>query len=105
MIENTMTYDFLPGVDPQAWEVFAKKAIGCILRAPGIVEFRASRNVLGTPQVCTTTVWNAVADWGAFAQSAEWDALQRELRTFVTNVRVELWGPSPVVPEPMRPSK
>lgn len=105
MIEMDMTYDFLPGIDPHAWEAFAKKTIGAILKAPGIVEFRAYRNVLGTPQVCTTSVWKTVADWGHFAQSAEWQALEPELRSFVTNIRVELWGPSPVVPEPLRPGK
>jgi hypothetical protein len=50
-------------------------------------------------------VWKTVADWGHFAQSAEWQALEPELCTFVTNIRVELWGPSPVVPEPLRPVK
>jgi heme-degrading monooxygenase HmoA len=105
MIEMNLAYDLLPGVDPHAWEAYAKKATAAILRAPGIVEFRAHRAIVGSPQVLTTTVWKTVADWGAFAQGAEWQALEAEMRTFVTNVRAELWGPSPVMPEPLRPGK
>ena len=105
MIEQHMTYDLLPRTDAKAWEAFVKKAIGAVLKAKGIVEFRGYRNLLATPQICTATVWNSVADWGTFSQSAEWQALEGELRTFVTNIRVELWRPSPVVPEPLRPGK
>lgn len=105
MIEMHMTYDFLPGTDPRAWEAFAKRAIAAILNAPGVVEFRANRSLLGTPQVLTTTVWQTVADWGRFSESPEWHALDAEMRTCVTNVRVELWGPSPIVPAPLRPAK
>lgn len=32
-------------------------------------------------------------------------SLQAELRAFATNIKVELWGPSRVVPEPVRPRK
>jgi len=105
MVEMNMTYDFVPGTDPRAWEAFAKKAITAILKAPGVVEFRANRNLLGTPQVRTATVWQTLADWGHFSESAEWHALEAEMRASVTNIRVELWGPSPIVPAPLRPVK
>ena len=105
MIDQNMTYDFLPGTDPRAWEAFAKKAIAAILKAPGVVEFRANRNVLGTPQVRTSTLWQNLGDWARFSESAEWHALEAEMRTMVTGIRVELWGPSPIVPEPLRPAR
>jgi hypothetical protein len=37
-----------------------------------------------------------------------WDfygQLESELRMFATNISIELWGPSPVVPKPLRPGK
>jgi heme-degrading monooxygenase HmoA len=105
MVDANMTYDLLPNLDPKTWEAFAKKAIATILKAPGIVEFRAYRNLMGTPQILTTSVWNTAADWANFGQSAEWSALERDMRTRVTGLRVELWGPSPVVPKPLHPTK
>ena len=76
-----------------------------MLQAPGIVELRANRNMLGAPQVRLTTIWETLADWAKFAESAERQELESELLAFTTNINVELWGPSPVAPEPLRPSK
>ena len=50
MIENTMTYELRPNLDQQAYGEWAKKTIGVILQAPGVVEFRANRNLLGSPE-------------------------------------------------------
>ena len=105
MIELNMTYDLLPGIDQQAYQVMAKKAVGLLLQSPGLVEFRASRNVLGSPQVRATSVWQTLVDWANFNESSGWQELETEMRTFVTNLRFELWGPSPVVPEPLRPGQ
>ena len=105
MIEAIYTWDILPGTDEQAYAEWAKKAIGSILRQPGFVEFRANRSLLGSPQVRATYVWQTLADWATFAASAEGQSLDAELRQFVTNYHIELWGPSPVVPEPVRPGK
>jgi hypothetical protein len=43
-------------------------------------------------------------DWAKFNGSA-WPLIQAELRGFATGVKVELWGPSPILAEPMRPTK
>jgi hypothetical protein len=46
------------------------------------------------------------ADWQNFFQSEAWQAAEVELRTkFAPAIRVELWGPSPVVPEALKPGK
>jgi heme-degrading monooxygenase HmoA len=63
MIEVTQTYDLLPGIDQQAYGQLAKKAVAAMLQAPGLVEFRANRNMLGSPQVRTTAVWQSLDDW------------------------------------------
>jgi hypothetical protein len=105
MIEVDLKYDFLPGVNQQAYQRWAKKAIGTVLQSPGVVEFRASRNMMASPQVRATSVFKNMADWGNFAENAEWLALKAELSDkFATNVCVDIWGPSPVVPEPLRPA-
>jgi len=105
MIEVNRTYDLLPGIDRQAYAKYAKKAISTSLQAPRLVEIRSHRNILGSPQVRSTYVWQTLADWARFTESAERQAIDSELRNFATNIRMEIWGPSPVVPEPLRPSK
>jgi hypothetical protein len=104
MLEVCVNYDLLPGVNQDTYGGWAKKAIATMLRQHGIVEFRAHRNVLGSPEVRTTSVWRSGADWIAFAEGG-WKPLEQELRGLATNVRIEVWGPSPLVPEPLRPGK
>lgn len=103
MIENNMTYELRPNLDQRAYGEWAKKAIGVILQAPGVVEFRAYRNLLGSPQVRSTTVMQTLADWAKFVDTDEWRTLEAELRAFATDIRIQVWGPSPVLPEPVRP--
>jgi hypothetical protein len=57
-----------------------------------------------TPEVRATSVWKRMADWGNFDESATWKALKAELLDqYAQNLSVDIWGPSPVVPEPLRP--
>ncbi len=56
MIEVDMCYDFLPSIDMEAYQAWAKKTIGLVLKSPGIVEFRANRSFHGSPQVRATSV-------------------------------------------------
>ncbi|MGF6598711.1 heme-degrading monooxygenase HmoA [Paraburkholderia sp. GAS448] len=102
MIEVTNTYDLQTGVDLQAYGDWAKRAAAAIVRQPGLVELRANRNMLGAPQIRTTTCWQSASDWAKFADGP-WHEMEQELRTFVTNFKVEIWGPSPVLPAPLRP--
>jgi hypothetical protein len=103
MIEVTYTYDFLSGIDESAYARLAKRANAMLLAAPGMIEFRAHRNMLGSPMVRRTSVWNSLSEWAALAESPEWQAITAEFRTFVTNLEVIIWGLSPLLPEPVRP--
>ena len=105
MVEICQTFDILPGANLQAYADFAKRSIGTALQAPGFVEFRANRNALGSPQVRATWVWQSKADWEKFGESATGMAMEDEFRTYVTNYHVEIWGPSALVPEPIRPKR
>lgn len=103
MIEVIKTYDLLPGIDRQAYLDYGKRAMATMLKAPGIVEIRAYRSLLGSPQVRLALVWQTLADWAAFAEGPERQGLDAELFQFANNIGVELWGPSPATPEPLRP--
>lgn len=102
MIEVIHSYDLLPGVDQQAYAAWAKKAIGIALQQKGLVELRANRNLLCSPQARTVSVWQSISDWAQFNEGA-WAPLEHELRTFATHFKVEVWGPSPLMPETLRP--
>jgi hypothetical protein len=103
MIEVAFTYDFLPGIDEQAYAQLARKATNMMLTAPGFVEFRAHRNLVGSPHVRRTSVWHSLGDYASLAQQAEFQALTAEFRSYVTHLEVQFWGPSPFVPKPIRP--
>ena len=103
MIEVDTTWELLPNIDQEAYGEWAKETVGKILKAPGLVEFRANRNILGAPQVRSTAVWQTLADWANYTDSNEWRALEDEFRAFAADIRIEVWGPSPVLPEPVRP--
>ena len=105
MIELNKTYDLLPSIDQQAYLEYARKAFATILKAPGIVEIRAHRSLLGSPHVRLTLVWQTLADWAKFAETPERHKLDSELFNFASGIRIELWGPSPAAPEPLRPAK
>jgi heme-degrading monooxygenase HmoA len=106
MVEVDLLYELMPAVDQKAYQEWAKRTIGLVLKSPGVIEFRAYRNILGSPFVRSTSVWKTLADWSNFVESAGWKAAEAELRAkYGVDIRVELWGPSPVVPEPLRPGK
>ena len=103
MIEVAFTYDFLPNIDEKAYAKVAKRATAMMLRSKGFVEFRAHRNMTGSPHVRRTSVWEDLADWAMVIQDPEFQEITAEFRHFVTNLDVQIWGPSPYVPEPIRP--
>ena len=103
MIEVSVTYDFRQDIDRLAYEAFVERAVGAELQAPGFIEHRAHRNILGSPHVRVTHVWQSLADWANFVDSIESQSIDAEFRTFVININIQIWGPSPVMAEPLRP--
>jgi len=105
MIEVVWTYDLLPGVDMQAYGQWAKKSVAQGLKVPGVVECRFHRNILLSPQVRITYVWRTLDDWAKYVMTTERQASVAELRNFATNIRMEIWGPSPLFPKPLSPGE
>ena len=106
MIEVCILFNLYKGVDENQYAAWAKKAIVPLLKSQGIVEFKAHRNLLGSPQVRLTTIWGSLNDWAGFAASPDWLRLMGELsQNFAADIEMTIWGPSPIAPEPLRPSK
>ena len=95
-------------IHPDKTEAYLKwvpSAMQRDLAVPGVVEFRAYRMFVGSPQIVTTFEFADVAAWAAWQSSADVQNVLSELRTLALNVTSEVWGPSPVVPAPVRPGK
>jgi len=103
MVEVAFTYDFIPNFDVAAYTKVARDATQIMLSSKGFIEFRANRNMMGSPNVRRTSVWQNLSDYALMAQSHEFQKVTQEFRKFVTNIDVQIWGPSPISPEPIRP--
>ena len=102
MIQVAFTYNFLPGIDENAYARLARRATNMMVSADGFVEFHAHRNMIGSPHVRRTSIWKSFVHYAAFAQQPEFQKITAEFRTYVTNLEVVFWGPSPLLPDPIR---
>ena len=87
----------------ESYAEWAKEVIPRLLKVPGLVEFRAYRPVTGSSQVVTTFEFKDLAGWATWYGQEEVQEIMNERREFTINETSELWGPSPIVPDPIRP--
>ncbi len=94
-------------IHPDKADAYLKWTQGAIRRTaiPGVTEFRAYRPASGSGQVAITYEFADMAAWAAWQTKEEVQKTLTELHTLTTNVTMELWGQSPVVPGPIRPGK
>ena len=93
-------------IHPDKTDAYLKWTEGAIQRTlsvPGVVEFRAYRPASGSAQVVVTYEFADMEAWAAWQSSDEVQTVLDELHTLALNVTLEVWGPSPVVPDPIRP--
>ena len=83
----------------------SESAIPRILKIPGLVEFRGYRPVTGSHQIAATYEFTDMDSWAAWVNHPDYQKLMDEVRPFISNLSTEVWGPSPMVPEPLRPKK
>lgn len=87
----------------EEYATWARGAIPRVLALPGLIEFRGYRPASGSHQIVTTTEFATMADWAASVENEIWQDVIADLRTMATDITTEIWGPSPVVPQPIRP--
>jgi antibiotic biosynthesis monooxygenase (ABM) superfamily enzyme len=104
MVLQVIKWDLHPD-KKDAYEAWAKTALPTFLTVPGLVEFRAYRPVTGTSQIVTTYEFADLTSWATWYAHEEIQKAINERRAFTVNEVSELWGPSPIVPEPIRPGK
>jgi len=104
MVLAVVKYDIHPD-KVEAYFKWTESAIRRNLSVPGVVEFRAYRTFVGSSRIVTTWEFADLAAWAAWEANSEVQNVLAELYTFALNVTSEVWGPSPVVPAPIRPGK
>jgi heme-degrading monooxygenase HmoA len=104
MVLYIQKYDVVHGMMDEFIE-WAKTAIPRILSVPGLVEFRSYRPAVSDSQIANTYEFADLASWAAFQEDEISQQLLQEIRTYTVNFSAELWGPSPVVPAPLRPGQ
>ena len=89
----------------EAYLKWSQTAVQRVLAVPGVVEFRAYRTVAGSHQVVLTYEFADLGSFAAWFENKEVQKVLNEAYTLTLNVTSEVWGPSPVVPTPIRPGK
>ena len=102
MVLWVMKYDINPD-KRDAYGAWAQSAIPSVIGAGNVVEFSAYRPISGSRSVATTVSFADLADWQAWYESDAVQTIIVEMASVTLNLETELWGPSPVLPQPIRP--
>ena len=84
-----------------AYNKWALEAIQRTLDIPGVREFRAYRPLAGDSQVVVTFEFATFEDWSSWFDDETVQQAFTQLFGMGKNVDRELWGPSPLIPEPI----
>ena len=98
---EVMKYE-VPGDKLEAYSKWSEGAVKRLL-IPPLIEFRAYRPVVGASLAVIIGEFADLAAWAAWRSNKETEKLVAELETFAVNMSNEVWGPSPIVPKPIRP--
>lgn len=102
MVLWIMKWDINPAkVD--SYDEWAQGVIPKAIGAGGVVEFRAYRPITGSRRVVITTEFADIATWQSWYDSEAVQSILADMTSMLLNLETELWGPSPVVPQPIRP--
>ena len=106
MIEVHLAYELKKDINEQEYFQWMKAAIVPALKSRGIVEVRAMRDTQNPQRVMVIGIWGSLSDWQAFYQTDGWNLFMGPLETtYATTIRLEVWGPSALIPAPLRPPK
>jgi heme-degrading monooxygenase HmoA len=80
---------------------WAENVIPRLIAAPKVEEFRAYRSTITSHRVLMMLEFESLKDWAEFTESEEGKKIWTEIMSNTANLSAELWGPSPIAPEPL----
>jgi len=80
---------------------WAENIIPRLIAAPKVKEFRAYRSTITSHRVLMMLEFESLKDWAEFTESGEGKKIWTEIMSNTVNLSAELWGPSPIAPEPL----
>jgi len=101
-----LTWDLPPSERMAAYNEKARTDwIPTVLRQPGVKALHALRNAFhASPHAMVITEYGDLASALRFVETEDFARVMEGLRAAgCTNITVQLWDVSPVVPEPLRP--
>ncbi len=101
MVSYIAKWNILPD-KAEAYKEWAPSVINRLMEVPGVLEFRAYRPATGSHQVVLMYEFADMSAWASWQSNEDIQATFDELRTYAGDIEVELWGPSPIIPEPVR---
>ena len=107
MALSILSWDLPPAEQIETYNEKARTSwIPSVLKQPGVKDFRAYRNPYQTsPQVMIHTEFDSLASWLKWVESEDYAAVVSDLRAVgCTNISAQVWGASPVLPEPLKPT-
>jgi len=102
MVLWVMKYDINPA-KLDSYAEWAQGAVPTLIGAGGVVELRGYRPVTGSRSVVVTYEFADLAAWQAWYDSEAVQGILESSASMLLNLETELWGPSPVLPQPIRP--
>jgi heme-degrading monooxygenase HmoA len=99
------TWDLPPKEQIEAYNEKAGTWLATTLKQPGLKQWRAFRNpFMTTPEVMVISEFDSLASCLKWVESDDYAAVVGEMRAAgCTNAAVQLWGTSPLAPEPLKP--
>jgi len=90
-------------IHPDKDDIYLEWAENAIKRTltSSVAEFRAYRPVTGESQVATTYEFANMEEWSNWQKDENVQNVLNELRSYAVDIKIELWGPSPVAPAPV----
>lgn len=93
----------VPNQKVEEYSEWAKRTIPRVLRAPGLVGFRAYRAGAASRHVLVVFEIESKEAFSKFWEFLQKKGILDEVYANAADVVSELWGPSPFIPEPLRP--